>query len=108
MYPPRKDPVPNQDKNTLGPQKYQCLPSRVPPFSSGFKSLRNEANNDNPETTDISRTDKYDTSRTNRDDFIENLKAMKKQMMMTNAKSIICNINTVMKVISIKPKKKKN
>ena len=63
--PPIKGPIPNQDKNTLGLQKYQCLPPHLPPFPPGFKSLRNEANDDNPETTDTSRTDKDDTSRTN-------------------------------------------
>ena len=45
MYPQIKDSIPDQDKNTLLPQKDQCLPSHVPPFSSGFKSLRNEAKN---------------------------------------------------------------
>ena len=85
MSPPRKDSITNQDKSTLGLQKDKCLPSYVTPFSSGFKSLRNKANDDNPETIDTSCTDKYDTSRTNRDDFIENVKAMKKKMM-TNTK----------------------
>ena len=37
MSPPRKDPIPNQDKKTLGPQKDQCLPSGIPSFSSGIK-----------------------------------------------------------------------
>ena len=37
LYPPGKDPITNQDKNTLGLQKYQCLLSHVPPFSSEFK-----------------------------------------------------------------------
>ena len=60
MSPSRKYPITNQDKNTLGPQKYQYLPSNVYPFSSRIKSLRNEANDDNPETTDNSRTDKGD------------------------------------------------
>ena len=76
MYPPRKYPIPNQDKNTLEFQKYQCLPSQVPQFSSIFNSLRNEANDDNPETTDTSRTEKDDTSRTDKDNYIENLKSM--------------------------------
>ena len=35
--PPRKDPIPNQDTNTLGLQKYQCLPPHVPPFPPRFK-----------------------------------------------------------------------
>ena len=78
MSPTRKDPIPNQDTNTLVLQKYQCLPSHVPPFYSGIKSLRNEANDDNPDTTDTSRTDKYDTSHTNQDDSIENVKVTKK------------------------------
>ena len=34
---PRKDPIPNQYKNNLGLQKYQCLPPHVPQFSTGFK-----------------------------------------------------------------------
>ena len=42
--PPRKDSIPNQDKNTLGLQEYQFLPPHVPSFPPGFKSLRNEAN----------------------------------------------------------------
>ena len=77
MSPPIKYPIPNQDKNTLGLQKYQFLKSNVPPIPSGFKSLRNEANDDNPETTDTSRTDKDDTSRTNWDDSIEKFNAIK-------------------------------
>ena len=35
--PPRKDPIPNQDTNTLGLQKYQCLPPHVPPYPPRFK-----------------------------------------------------------------------
>ena len=77
MAPPRKDPIPDQDKNNLGIQKYQCLPPQVPPFPPGFKPLRNEADDDNTEATDTSRTDKYDTLRTNRDDSIENVKSTK-------------------------------
>ena len=63
--PPRKDPIPNQDKNNLGIPYEQGLPPNVLPFPPKFKSLINEANYDNPESTDNSRTDKYDTSRTN-------------------------------------------
>ena len=77
MSPPRKGSIPNQDKNILGIQKDQCLPSHIPPFSSVFKSLINETNDDNPETTDNSRTDKEDTSRTNRYDYIENVNPWK-------------------------------
>ena len=73
---PRKDPIPNQDKNTLGLQKYQFLPAHIPTFTPGFKSFRNEENNDNTETTDTSCTDKDDTSSTNQYDSIESLKSM--------------------------------
>ena len=79
----------------------------VPPFSSGCILLRNKANYDNPETTDTLRTDKDDTSCNNRDDSIENVKAMKK-MMMKNTKRIIFNINTVMKLLLKKTRKKKH
>ena len=35
--PPIKEPIPDQDKNNLGLQKYQCLPPRIPTFPPGFK-----------------------------------------------------------------------
>ena len=75
--PPIKYPIPNQDSK-LVLQKYQCLPSHLPPFPPVFKSLINKANDDNPETTDTSRTDKDDTSHTHRYYSIENVKEMKK------------------------------
>ena len=99
MSPPRNDPIPNQNKNNLWLKIDHCLTSNVPPFYSGFKSLRHKANDDNPETTDTSHTYKDDTLRTNQDDSIENVKAMKKQMMMTNTKRRIFNINTSMKAL---------
>ena len=74
---PRKYPIPNQDKNNLGLEKYQSLPPHVPPSPPGFKSLINKANDDNPEFTDTSFTDRYDTSRTDRDDSIEIVESMK-------------------------------
>ena len=49
----------------------------VPKFPPGSKSLRNKANNDHPESTDTSCNDRYDTSRTNQDDSIENMKSTK-------------------------------
>ena len=42
-----------------------------------MKSLRNEENDDNPETTDNSHTEKDDTSHTNQDYSVENVKEMK-------------------------------
>ena len=35
--PPRKYPIPNQDKNTLGLKKDQCLPPHVSSFPLGLK-----------------------------------------------------------------------
>ena len=75
--PPGNDPITNQDKNTLGIEKYQSLLPHVPKFSTGFKSLRNEADDDHPESTDTSRTDRDGKSRTDQDYSVENLKAMK-------------------------------
>ena len=77
MLPQRKDPLPNQDKNTSGLKKDRCLTPHVPPFPSGFISLSNKAYDDNSETTDTSRTDKDDTLHTNRNVSIEYLKATK-------------------------------
>ena len=42
-----------------------------------MKSLRNEADDDPHGYTDTSRTNKYDMSRTNQDNSIENLQSMK-------------------------------
>ena len=35
--PPIKDPIPNQDKNTLGIEKYQSIPPHIPKFRLGFR-----------------------------------------------------------------------
>ena len=74
MSPPRKDPIPNQDKTIIGLEKYQFLISDVTTFLPGNKPLRNEENDDNPEHTDTSHTEKYDTSHTNLYDSITNVK----------------------------------
>ena len=71
---PKKDPIPNQDKNILGLEKYQSLPPHAPTSPPGFKSLRNKANDDNPVSIDTSLNDKDDTSHTDRDGSIENVK----------------------------------
>ena len=42
MSPPRKDPIPNQDINSLGTKKYQSLPPQLAKFCTGCKSLFNE------------------------------------------------------------------
>ena len=77
MPSPIKDPIPSQDKKTLELKQYQCLTSDVPPFLPGMKLLRNEKNDDDPETIETSHSDKDDTSHNNRDDSIENIKEMK-------------------------------
>ena len=68
---PRKDPILNQDINTLGIEKYQSLPPHLPKFFPGCKSLRNEAGDDSHEYTDRSHNNKYGS--------IDNLKAMNKK-----------------------------
>ena len=45
--PPINIPIQNQDNNTLCIEKDKSIPQHVAPFSPGFKSLRNEANDDN-------------------------------------------------------------
>ena len=77
MSPPRKYPIPNQDLKHIKLKKDQCLTADVPPFLPGNKSLRNEENDDNPETIDTSHTEKDDMSHTNQDDSIVNVKDMK-------------------------------
>ena len=57
--------------------KYQCLTTDIPPFLPRNKILINEGNDDNPEDTDTSQYEKYDTSHTTRDDSIEKAKETK-------------------------------
>ena len=58
MSPPRKDPIPNQDINMLGTKIYQSLPPQLAKFRSGYKSSINEAEDGRNDSTDTSRTDK--------------------------------------------------
>ena len=54
--------------NILGIKKYQILPSHLPKFCPGYKSLRDEADDDRHDSTDTSHTDKENS--------IDNLKSM--------------------------------
>ena len=58
--PPIKDPIPDQDKTTLGIKKGQSLPPHLPKLPPGFKSLGNWADDVHHESTDTSLTDKDD------------------------------------------------
>ena len=89
--PPRKDPIPNQDINMLGTVKHQIIPPKLPKFCPGQKSLRNEADNDHKDSTDTSRTDKEDP--------VDNLKSTNNKIAMTNTKREIIKINTAIKVL---------
>ena len=62
----------------MGLNKYLCLTPYVPPFLPVNKRLLNEENEDNPETTDTSRSERDDTSHTSRDYSIEKSKDTKK------------------------------
>ena len=76
MYPQKR--IQSQIRiNKFRTKNNQCLTSDVPPFLPGNKLLRNQENDDDPETTDTSHTEKEDTSYTNQDDSIENVKDMK-------------------------------
>ena len=58
--------------------KYQCLTPNVILFLPGNKILLNEENDDNPETIDTSKSEKYDMSHTSRYDSIEKSERHKK------------------------------
>ena len=73
MLPPRKDPIPNQDINILGTKKYQSLPLQLSRYFPGYKSLINEAED--------GRNDSTDTSRTDKEDSVKNLKAINKKII---------------------------
>ena len=54
---PKKDPISNQDKNTLGTKQDQILPPHSPKFSPEYTSLIDEADDYRHEYTYTSRTD---------------------------------------------------
>ena len=68
MSPSRKDPIPNQDINMSRTKKYQSLPPQWANFRPGYKSLINEAGD--------GRNDSTDTSRADKEDYVDNLKAI--------------------------------
>ena len=68
MLPPRQYPITNQDTNILGTEKDQSLPPQLAKYTSGYKSLINEAEDGHYYYTDTSRTDKEDS--------VNNLKAV--------------------------------
>ena len=62
----------NVTPEKLIPKKKKCIKSKyLSPFLPGNKGLINEYNDDNPEITDTSLSEKYDMSNTSPDDFNE-------------------------------------
>ena len=61
MSPPRKDPIPNKDIKILGTEKDQSLPPQLTKYCPGYKSLINKAEDGRNDYTDTSRTDKEDS-----------------------------------------------
>ena len=68
MSPPRKDTIPNKDINISGTKKDQSLPQQLAKFSPGYKSLINKSEDCCNNYTDTSRTDKEDS--------VDNLKSI--------------------------------
>ena len=58
MSPPRKYPNSNQYINRLITKKYQSLPPQLAKYFPGYKSLKNEAEDDYNYFKDTSHTDK--------------------------------------------------
>ena len=58
ISPPINDPIPNQDINMLGTEKYQSIPPQFDKFIPGYKSLINKAEDVSNDSTDTSCTDK--------------------------------------------------
>ena len=49
--PPIKDPIPNQDNNMLGTEKYQIISPQLAKFCPGYKLLRNKVEDDCNDST---------------------------------------------------------
>ena len=65
----RKDTIPNQDINMYGTKTFQILTPQLAKIRPGFKVLINEAEDGHNDYTDTSRTDK--------EDYVDNLKSIK-------------------------------
>ena len=63
-----KDLIPNQDIKILGTEKYQSLPPKLDKYYPGYKWLINEIKD--------GRNDYTDTSRTDKEDYVDNLIAI--------------------------------
>ena len=57
MLPPGKDIITNKDINILSTKKDKSLPPKLAKSPPGFKSLINQAEDDCNDSTDTSRTD---------------------------------------------------
>ena len=65
----------------LGIKKDQNLPPHLPKFCPGYNSLRNKADDDRHDSTYLSRTDK--------EDYIDNIKSMNQKNNDDKYKEII-------------------
>ena len=74
MSPPRKDLIPKQDTNRLSTEKDQNFPPHLANFPPGLKSLINKAHDHN--NTEDDRNYSTDTSRNDKEYFVQNLKVI--------------------------------
>ena len=91
MLSPRKNLITNQDINMLGTKTNQVLTPQLAKFLPGYKSLINELEDGRNYSTDTSCTDKEDS--------VNNLKAINKKTLMTNTKMITHKTITIMKLL---------
>ena len=91
ISPTRKDLIPNQDINILRTKTYQSLPPQLAKYCPGYKSLINAA--------EYGRNYSTDTSCTDKEDSVNNLKAINKKTLMTNTKMITHKTITIMKLL---------
>ena len=73
MLPPRKDVIPNQDINRLIIKKDQILPPHLAKFPPRFKLLISYAHD--PNSTEGDCNDSTNTSRNEKEDYVNNLKS---------------------------------
>ena len=73
VLPPRKYLIPNQDINMLGTKKYQSLPPQLAKYTPGYKSLINEEEDDQNESTDTSRTNEKDSQKNLKNIYLEDI-----------------------------------
>ena len=103
MYPPRKDPIPNQYINRLITKQYPSLPPVIEKHPSGYKPLFHDTHD--PNGIEDDPNDSTDNSRNKKEDSVNKMKWTNNENIVDKYKDENSAALKMMKVLSTKTKK---